>query len=174
MKFKLVLCAALGVLSACSSPPVVRMDPTYEEAAASKFVSTNRTPQSSSSTAWHAQPAHRRCWWPPSSTSTTCAGPRRWAARRRRSTPRRWPPRATNVKGRWLRATSSSRKRRASCCCRVEVKDIAREPQCQPALVALTGRREHDVHQPSSSCALTTAAASCGAYVTMRRPTTAT
>ncbi len=43
MKFKLVLSAlALGVLSACSSPPVVRMDPTYEEAAASKFVSTNR------------------------------------------------------------------------------------------------------------------------------------
>ncbi len=43
MKIKLVLSAlALGVLSACSSPPVVRMDPTYEEAAASKFVSTNR------------------------------------------------------------------------------------------------------------------------------------
>lgn len=43
MKSKLILSAlAIAALAGCSAPPVVRVDPTYEEASASKFVATNR------------------------------------------------------------------------------------------------------------------------------------
>ena len=44
MNFKLILSAlaAVAVLGACGAPNAVRMDPTYDEAASSKFVGLNR------------------------------------------------------------------------------------------------------------------------------------
>lgn len=44
MNFKLISLAfaAVAVLGACGAPSTVRMDPTYDEAAASKFVGLNR------------------------------------------------------------------------------------------------------------------------------------
>lgn len=44
MNFKLIYSAlaAVALLGACAAPNVVRVDPTYDDAAASKFVGTNR------------------------------------------------------------------------------------------------------------------------------------
>lgn len=80
MNMKFTLCAALAVLVGCANTTPPRPEPTYEDAAASKFVVSSREAINKLVAGFDLGPLEiRQFWWPQLSMSTTHGDLRRLA-----------------------------------------------------------------------------------------------